>query len=191
MEKTERKNWIYEDYLKINDDKRYEVIEGVLLMNPAPSSKHQRVISNLSYFMSDFIRKKIVPPGKPGELLFAPYDVILDQNIIVQPDILYISHENRINIKKSGFFGAPDLVIEVVSPSSLKIDTEDKKNIYKKFGVKEYWIIFPNEEIIQVFTLSKGTYTNFDYASTENIVGEQKVKSKVIEGLVIDLKNIF
>jgi Uma2 family endonuclease len=180
------KNFTYDDYLKINDDKRYEIIEGELIMNPAPSSKHQIIINNLGYFITDFVKKNNL-----GQVIYSPYDVILDSNVVVQPDILYISKENIKNIKKRGLFGSPDLVVEIVSPSSLKRDTEDKRNIYKKYGIKEYWIIFPNEEIIEVLELEEGTYKVFDYSSTEDTDNEQKVKSKVFAGLEIKLKDIF
>ncbi len=180
------KNFTYDDYLKINDEKRYEVIEGVLLVNSAPSSKHQIIINNLGYFITDFVKKNNL-----GQVIYSPYDVILGDNVVVQPDILYISKEHSKNIKKRGLFGAPDLVVEIVSPSSLKRDTEDKRNIYRKYGIKEYWIIFPNEEIIEVLELDEGIYKVFDYASTEDIDKEQKVKSKVFGGLEIELKDIF
>ena len=180
------KNFTYDDYLKINDDKRYEVIEGELIMNAAPSSKHQIIINNLGYFITDFVKKSDL-----GQVIYSPYDVILDTNIVVQPDILYISKENSKNIKKRGFFGSPDLVVEIVSPSSLKRDTEDKRNIYKKYGIKEYWIIFPNEEIIEILELEEGVYKVFNYASTEDLDKEQKVKSKVLDSLKIELKDIF
>ncbi|MFN8577071.1 MAG: Uma2 family endonuclease [Candidatus Sericytochromatia bacterium] len=180
------KNLTYDDYLKIDDDKQYQLIEGVLILNPAPSSRHQKIVSNLSYFMSNFVRN-----SKLGEIYFAPYDVILDKNTVVQPDILFISNENIVNIKERGFFGTPDLVIEIISPSSLKRDIEDKRLIYQKFGIKEYWLVFPNEKAVEVLELVDSTYTVYDHAYTEDIDKEQKVKSKVLAGFEIDLKDIF
>jgi len=181
------KNWTYRDYLELKDEKRYEVINGELIMVPAPSYGHQKSSSNLVRILDHYVYN-----NKLGEILFAPFDVILDDNTIVQPDILFISKENLENIKERGLFGVPDLVVEIVSPSSLKIDIKDKRQIYEKFSVKEYWLIFPKEKIIEILTLnSLGKYEVFDFTSLEEQPDKTFINSKIFSGLEIDLNNIF
>jgi Uma2 family endonuclease len=186
METILKKNWTYDEYIKINDDKRYEIINGDLCMNPSPLPSHQRVSTRLLYNLTDFVYSK-----KLGEIFHAPCDVILSDNVVVQPDILFISNENSTIIQKKGIFGSPELVIEIVSPSSLKRDNEDKRLIYQQHGIKEYWIIFPSDETIEVLELGHGIFKIFDYASTEDLEKGTTVKSKILDGLEIDLKAIF
>src|SRR5947209_5788179 len=141
----QNKNWSYQDYLELNDEKRYEVISGELIMVPAPSYEHQSIQSKLGNCFNNFVNS-----NKLGEILFAPFDVILAEKIVVQPDILFISNENKKLIQERGLFGPPDLAVEIISPSSLKRDIKDKRQIYEKFAVKEYWVVFPKEKIIEV-----------------------------------------
>jgi Uma2 family endonuclease len=186
METTLSKYWTYDDYLKIIDDKQYQIINGELSINASLLPKQQMIISNLGYILLDFVKKNNL-----GKIIFSPCDVILDKNNIVQPDILFISNKNKNNIQEKGIFGNPDIVIEIISPSSFKRDTEDKRETYQKFGIKEYWLVFPLEETIEILELIEGKYKVFDYASIEDITKEQKVKSKLVEGLEINLNEVF
>lgn len=175
------KKYTYNDYLLIDDEKRYEVMKGELIMVPAPFTIHQRVSSKLNLIISKYVKEK-----KLGEVLYAPTDVIFAEDIVVQPDILFISNNRREIIKEAAIIGSPDLVIEIVSPSSASYDTIEKREVYEKYGVNEYWLVFPQEKAVEVLTIEKGIYKEFCKARKTGIV-----KSNIIEGLIVEIKEIF
>ena len=133
-----KKQYTYEDYLTIPDEKRYELIDGELSMVPAPNTFHQDVLGNLEFILRKFVKERGL-----GKIFSAPTDVILSDNTVVQPDILFISKERKKIIEKRGIFGSPDIAIEIVSPSTFVMDTITKKEIYEKFKVKKNLLIFP------------------------------------------------
>jgi len=180
------KRWIYEDYLKLEDDKRYEITGGKLYMVPAPDFTHQYLSANIEFLMRKFVEEKGL-----GYVVDAPTDVVLDEENIVQPDILFISRGNKGIIKKKGIFGAPDLVVEIVSTSSQYRDTFEKKELYERFKVKDYWIVNPYMKGIEVLAPDdKGRYTLFSEGYMEE--GKNKsVKSKVMDGFELDLGEVF
>ncbi len=154
------KRYTYADYLTWLDDKRRELINGfVKLMTPAPAMKHQNVSMNISYELKHYLKKK------ECKVFAAPFDVRLpntkkkdDHNIytVVQPDISVICDLSKLDDR--GCLGAPDMIIEILSPSTLKTDLKDKYQLYEHFGVKEYWIARPEEKSIEKFVLNKGKY---------------------------------
>ena len=170
---TDRKKITYADYLKIDDNNRYEIFNGELCRVPAPSTNHQSVSRNLEFLIWNFVKQKGL-----GEVFYAPIDVVFDDDEVFQPDIVFIKSENLNIIRKDAIQGIPDLIVEIVSPLSTFYDTIEKKDIYRKYGVKEYWIIFPDEKVIEVLSLEKGEYLEF-------------CKSKILEGLEIDSKDVF
>ncbi len=175
------KPWTYEDYLQLEDEKRYEIINGELLEMPAPSLKHQKVIWNLAYAF-----RRFQEATNCGDFYLAPVDVVLSDENIVQPDIVYISKDRLSIAKDRGIFDSPDLVVEVVSPSTFKKDTEDKRKLYAKHGIKEYWLVFPEEKVVEVLVLKEGGYEVFSYAFEKG-----KVCSSILEGFCINLEEIF
>lgn len=178
---TPTNRYTYKDYLLIDDDKRYEILRGGLIMVPAPFTIHQRLLIRLSVIFSNFIKEK-----KLGEVLVAPTDVVLAEDIVVQPDILFISKERLDIIKEAAIMGSPDLIVEIVSPSSASYDTVEKRNIYEEYGVKEYWLVFPQEKVIEVLTLENNIYREFCKGRKTGVV-----RSKIIVGLEVDLKEVF
>jgi len=178
---TDRKKITYADYLKIDDNSRYEIFNGELLMVPAPSTDHQGISINLGSLIWKFVKNKNL-----GKVFEAPTDVVFDDDEVFQPDIVFIKSENQHIIRKSAIKGIPDLIVEIVSPSSAFYDTVEKKEVYGKYGVKEYWLIFPDEKVIEIFTLEKGGYREFCKSKKKGTV-----KSNVLEGLEIDSKDVF
>lgn len=178
---TLTKRWTYEDYFKLEDDKRYEIIKGELIEMPAFSTSHQSIVKRLLKLMDDFVEEQ-----KTGEVFVSPVDVILSEENVVQPDLVFVSKENSKIIKDRGIFGAPDLVVEVISPSTLKKDTEDKKKLYAEFGVKELWLIFPGEKVVEVFSLGEEDYKvcSFGYEKGE-------VRSCILKNFRVDLEKLF
>ncbi|MBI3813553.1 MAG: Uma2 family endonuclease [Nitrospinae bacterium] len=173
--------YTYKDYLLIDDDKRYEVLRGGLIMVPAPLTIHQRVSINLASAIQKFVKGK-----KLGDLFYAPTDVVLSEDIVVQPDILFIDKERTDIIEEAAIMGSPDLIVEIVSPSSASYDTVEKRDIYEEYGVKEYWLVFPQEKVIEVLTLEGSIYREFCKGRKTGVV-----KSKIINGLEVDLKEVF
>lgn len=181
MLEIKEKNFTYSDYLKNKEEKYFEVLNGISFIAPAPNPYHQDVSRNLFSILERYIQK-----NKCGKLYYAPVDVILSDTVILQPDLFYIQNENLSIIKNNGIFGVPDLVIEIVSPSSLVKDTEYKKKIYQEFKVKEYWTVFYLEKVVVVYSLLNDNYEVFSFAETEG-----KIKSKLLPNLEFDIKEIF
>ena len=177
---TEKK-YTYADYLLIEDEKRYEIYEGELIMVPAPATKHQKISWKIEFIMGGFVEE-----NKLGDIFHAPTDVVLAEDVIVQPDILFISKERGDIIKPQAVMAPPDLVVEIASPSTTYYDTVKKRGLYQRFGVKEFWLVFPEEKAIEVMTLEEGIYREFASAK-----GSGKVKSKVLAGLDVDLMEVF
>jgi len=131
-----------------------ELINGSIYMSPAPSTEHQRIIRELAFILSSFVKQK-----KIGEIFFAPYDIYLDEHSnAVQPDIIFIGTRNKDIIKKQNVQGVPDMLIEILSLGNSNHDLILKKELYQKFGVQEYWIINPETRETSGFTLKDGKY---------------------------------
>lgn len=178
---TEKKKYTYEDYLKTPEDKRYELINGELIMTPSPVPNHQRISGKL-----EFILRKFITENNLGEVFDAPCDVYLDNENVVQSDIVFIFKERLNIIGKKNIQGAPDLVIEIISENSVYRDMVQKKRLYARFNVKEYWIVIPEEEEIEVYILKDNTYQlyqTYDKADT--------LESPALKGLTVVLKEIF
>ena len=157
-----------------------QLINGKEVEMPSPLIRHQKVSRLLQRIIEDFLLQHQL-----GELFNAPLDVIFEEGVNrVQPDLIYISDENK-GIIKDWICGVPDLLVEVVSKGSFYIDTVDKKEIYQKYGVKEYWIIFPEYDTIEVFSLENDGYKIFSKGTDDEIV-----KSKLLNGLEVKVRDI-
>lgn len=158
---------ILEVFESLPEGTRCEVINNTLVMSPAPSDTHQKVLGKIFAKLLLYVEDNNL-----GEVRIAPYDVYFDKENIFQPDIVVISTANADKIEERGFFGTPDLIIEVVSTSNAGYDKKEKKNVYEKFGVSEYWIIDPREKLVTGFTL-----INKKFVSIESKVGIIQSKS--------------
>jgi Uma2 family endonuclease len=136
----------YEQYCLLPaDGKQYEVIDGELFMTPAPRTRHQKIVVRLTEELSRFVRENGL-----GEVFVAPTDVLLEPHTVVQPDVLFIRKERLAIVKEDAIEGAPDLVVEVLSPSTFYKDLRKKMTAYAQFGVQEYWIVDPETESIEI-----------------------------------------
>ncbi len=180
---TEHKKWTYEDYLQLDEGIVFEIIDGEQIVTPAPNWQHQDISEKLEFLMEQYIRQK-----QSGKLFHAPVDVVLAENNVVQPDILFISQQNLHILQKehSAIMGAPDLVIEIVSFSSFYRDLHEKKELYEKFHIPEYWIIEPASKTIEVLTMENSKYKLYSLAA-----GKGQVKSKLLEGFSVDVAAIM
>lgn len=174
--------WTYEDYRGLPDDRKtYQIIGGRLLMTPAPSTRHQDICRDLGFIIWSFVKEH-----HSGKVYNAPIDVIFSSVNVVQPDLVFISKNRLKTIKEKGIFGAPDWIIEILPPSSDKIDIKLKRDLYQRFGVREYWIVYPDEEKVEVYLLREARYKLKGTFSRD-----ETLEVNVIENLKVNLKEIF
>lgn len=182
-ERVPRTVLTYEHYLELpNDGRRYEIIEGELYVSPAPTTKHQNVSISLASRLFEHVRR-----GRLGRVLTAPCDVVLDQPSVVQPDILYVSRERRNIITGPNIQGAPDLVVEIISPSSTKTDRETKRDLYAKHGVRHYWLAEPFEEWVRAYELGADGF----YELVAEAHGSQHFSAPPFPDLAIPLAELW
>ncbi len=147
---------LLEVFKMLPEGTRAELIDNSLFMSPAPTIIHQEVSGNLLTAILPHVLKM-----KLGKAFAAPVDVYLSGKNAFQPDIIFVSTENKSIIKTDGIYGAPDLIIEILSPGSKKLDLTKKKDAYEKAGVKEYWIVDPETKESIGHQLEKGSYVEF------------------------------
>jgi Uma2 family endonuclease len=174
------KRWTYEEYYRLEGDQRYEIIGGNLLMAPAPDTWHQNWVGSLFDILRSHARKH-----QSGRVFVSPIDVVLDEENTVQPDLVYISNERSGIIQRRAIFGVPDLLVELVSPSSVRRDRYDKKELYARFGVREYWIGDPANRSLEILTLQGGRYELHGAAEEKG-----RLNSLVVPGLEFDLAEV-
>lgn len=177
-----KRKYTYEDYLKTPDDIRYELIEGELIMTPSPVTRHQRISGRLFALIFTFVRDNNL-----GEVFAAPYDVVLDEYNVFQPDILFISKDRLNIITDKNVQGSPDFIIEILSESTVYRDAIQKKRRYARSGVKEYWIVAPDDKLVEVYYLrDKG-----EYQLLKTYLENDIIESQIIRGLKIELNRVF
>ena len=161
-----------------------QILNGVTVMGISPFGNHQDISGNLYYFIRNFLKQKNL-----GKIFSAPLDVILEEGFnVVQPDLIYIKKENMSIYKPNAhIYGVPDLLIEIVSAGSVSRDTVEKFQIYEKYRVSEYWIVFPEQKVIEVFSLRDGKYLLL--CSTENTNGI--INSNVLEDFQCNMDELF
>jgi Uma2 family endonuclease len=140
----------YHDYQLLPDDKRYEILDGDLVVVPSPNTEHQEILGSLYSALLIHVRQYQL-----GRVFCAPYDVVLSDENVVQPDIVFVSNERKGIIGTENIQGTPDLVVEILSPGTRSRDLEVKRKIYAKYGVREYWIVDPGEKAVEVLVLEK------------------------------------
>jgi len=179
------KTYTYSDYLLWQFSERVELIKGYILkMSPAPSRNHQTISQNINkYFLNLFHNHSC-------SVYVAPFDVRLPiksakkNTTVVQPDLCIICDENKLDDK--GCNGAPDLIVEILSPKNSKHDVDTKFNLYQESGVKEYWIVEPEEHIVLVYTLRDGEYIGSKPFSEGEII-----KSILFPEMKIAVEDVF
>lgn len=176
--------WTYADYERLPEDGwRYEVIRGELFMAPAPSPRHQAVIRNFTLLLGQHLAQH---PG--GRFYFAPIDLILPNSLAspVQPDLVYLSPDQLPLVKQGRLEGAPALIVEVLSPGNWWLDRRTKFEAYREAGVAEYWLIDPQAETVEVFSLGGGGYELLG-----RFVGGETATSRVLAGFGVGVGELF
>jgi Uma2 family endonuclease len=178
----EQGQWTYEDWLRLPDDGfRYEVLDGVLYITPLPQIRHQTVVGNLAWRLSNFAKEHGL-----GEVFFRCGARLPGQPVPVQPDILFVSAARREIIGEEYVEGAPDLVVEVLSPSNWLYDRTEKFQAYLAAGVPEYWIVDYRIHTIEVFVREEGAY-----ALLGKFGPGETARSQVLAGFQVAVDEVF
>ncbi len=172
----------YDQYCLLPEDgKQYELIDGELFMTPAPKPKHQKIVVRLTEELSRFVRENNL-----GEVFVAPADVLLDQHTVVQPDVLFISGARLGIVKEEAIEGPPDLVVEVLSPTTFYKDLRKKMTAYSRFGVQEYWIVDPEMQTIEVYARQDDKLQ-----LARKFSSGETVESALLPGLRLAVRDVF
>ena len=176
--------YTYQDYLLFPDDgNRHEIIGGEHYVSPAPGRRHQKTVGNFHFHLRLFLEQNPL-----GEVLLAPLDVAISDWDVVQPDLLFLSRERSAIGQERGIFGAPDLVIEVLSDSTRTMDETTKLELYETAGVREYWMADPDAGTIQVYQFRNGRL--IPMAELSAAAGD-RLETPLLPGLTLRLSQIF
>lgn len=182
----ENKKYSYEDLEKLPDDERYEIIDGNLFIMESPHGRHQLILNEINMQISSFLK------DKKCTVFIAPFDVVLSKSKkkneihnVVQPDIMVLCDMNKY---EGGYiFGGPDFVIEIVSPFNRSHDYVKKLKLYQQYGVKEYWIVDYQENLITPYVLNE----NGAYEIKKVYELDEDIKVHTLKGLTISLKKFL
>lgn len=171
----------YRDLCEVQTDQRWEVIDGEAFLAPAPNLRHQRILQRLLRRFEDAITDG-------SEVFLSPVDVVLADDTALQPDMVFVREANR-GILRDHVTGPPDLVVEVLSPSTRKLDRELKLEVYARFGIPEYWIVDPLAETLEVYRLEEPGVSS--YALTDTHRASETVTTPLLPALAIDPGDLF
>src|SRR5699024_5399029 len=179
---TQTRPVTYDDYRILPDDgNQYQISGGELIMAASPTMIHQLILGRLFTLTNDYVEKHDL-----GTIILPPADVVLSMTNVVQPDLMYISHEREDIIAENNVVEAPDLVVEILSPATRTMDQTSKKNLYQRYGAGEYWIVDPNEKAIVQFILQEEIFELIDKFNSS-----QTLASSVLEGFSLPVGKVF
>ena len=177
----EKDRYTYEDYQQLPEGAPYELIRGRLAMSPAPTPRHQLVQANLFFELSRVVRDQ-----DEGHVLSAPLDVRLSDTTVLQPDLVFIETDRTDLIGDQAIEGAPDLDVEILSPASAHRDLTEKKRLYETHGVREYWVVDPDSETVEIFENSEN-----GFLQAARAVEDGTVSSTAIDDFTVSLPALF
>lgn len=166
-----------------DDNFQYELINGELMKKASPTIEHQRLVRKIAFAI-----EKHLESNQAGEVFFAPLDVVLDEHNVPQPDVFFVGKDKKyiLDENEQVVIGIPDLIVEILSPGSVKRDRITKKKIYEQFGVPEFWLVDPSYKSVEIFRLTDGAYELADFIEITGLI-----KSAVLEGFELPLDKIF
>ena len=181
-----RTPYTYEDYKSLPEsmERRFELLQGELYMVPAPTTDHQRVSRNLGFLLFEYVR-----PRGLGEIFYALVDVVFGEGRsreVAQPDIVFIATERRSIITRAEIAGAPDMVVEVLSPGTEERDRNYKRTLYQRYGVEEYWIVDPDAHVLDRYVL-----TAEGFGAPERYAESDGFETPLFPGLFVSLSEVF
>lgn len=182
---TPGKLFSYEDYAALDDGKRYQVLDGELIEMASPSRRHQAVLLKLAYALETYVRANPV-----GTIMIAPFDVVFKAErpaTVLQPDVLFVSNQREHIFTSANIQGVPDLVVEIISPSSARLDVVRKLAIYASYGVREYWIVPSDFDRLEVLALTeKGAF-----GKRQLFEPGEKLVSQLLPGFSVPVEELF
>ena len=185
MKTARLKEWTYEEFMALPEGGpvRYEIIDGDLCMTPAPVTRHQKISKNLLFEIERFLRTNPL-----GEIFAAPVDMVFSREPpqVVVPDLVFVAAEHLSLITEKNLQGIPDLLVEILSPTTATSDRQVKHALYERVGVPEYWVVDPERNSVQVFRLSGGRYAE----ALEFGLGD-RLETPLLPGLSIPLSEVF
>ena len=184
-EPTTRTKLTYEDFLELPDDgRRHEIIDGEHYVTPSPAARHQLVLGSLHFFVKAFLREHDL-----GEVFLSPFDVLFSDFDVVEPDLIYLSHERSSLLTAASLRGAPDLVVEILSPGTRGRDRGIKKKLYERFEVSEYWIVDPEADAIDV--LRRRPQGGLERVASLRRAAGDSLSTPLLPGLEVPLDEVF
>ncbi len=184
MARSAHRQLTYDDLLALPDDGlRHELIDGELYVTAAPNTKHQTVVLNLAVVLGEFARRTGC-----GRLFVAPYDIVFSPTDVVEPDLLFVSRDRLGLITELNLQGAPDLVIEILSPSTRKVDEGVKRQLYERRGVHEYWLADPLFDTVRIF---RRTGDALELVAERSAEADEVLTTPLLPGLEMPLARIF
>jgi Uma2 family endonuclease len=182
---TVAKRWTYDDLAALpDDDLRHEIIDGEHVVSPSPFVKHQVVVLNFGTELSNYVRAHPI-----GRVFVAPCDIVFAPDNVAEPDVFYVSNERRAIIGEKNLHGAPDLTVEVLSATRRRRDEVDKRAVYERFGVIEYWIADPDAETVRIYR--RGAAGTYDRAIELRVDRSDVLTSPLFPQLAINLPDLF
>jgi len=183
-EPTPSAKFTYEDLLHFPDDgKRHEIINGEHYVTPSPHTKHQVIVGNLHMALGSYLKTRPI-----GAVFFAPCDVVFTNFDVVEPDLLYISRARREVLTEKHVRGAPDLVVEVLSPGTRRTDEVTKRDLYERCGVLEYWVVDPKLDAIKIYRRVEDAFVRVEELSVEH---GDVLTTPLLPGWSISLRDTF
>jgi Uma2 family endonuclease len=178
------KRWTYEEYYRLTPEshaERYEIDDGELVPMASPNLSHQECVLNLCILMRQYVIAHDL-----GRVFVSPFDVIFEKYNTAQPDVMFVSKARAEIVQERGIFGAPDVVVEVTSPSSTRRDWQEKADKYLRFGVQEYWLVNPTERSVEV------RIWRADHWAVHSLARETgTAESLLLPGFTVDLAQVF
>ena len=171
----------YEDYCTLPEGSRYQLIEGDLVMSPAPTRRHQEIVKRLLLALAGFAEPKGL-----GTVYDSPIDVKLSDEDVAQPDVVFVSKARASILVDEGIGGGPDLCVEVLSPGSEKLDRGAKRGLYARHGVEEYWIVDPDGDGIEVYRFQESTA-----APVRMLTSRDQLDTPLLPGFLLSLSDLF
>ena len=169
------------DYMSTLEGTRYQLLDGEMILGTSPTPKHQSLLGNLYRAVHAF-----VDAGNLGRVRFAPLDVVLSNHDVAQPDLMFVSNERAEIVTEGNVQGAPDLVVEILSPSTAEYDEGYKRALYALHEVREYWLVDPDAETVEVLVLGDEGLSLYQVFETG-----QTLESPLLAGLSLDLEDLF
>ena len=174
----------YEDFLLFPDDgKRHELIDGDHYVTPSPSLRHQTIVGTLFLALGKYLESHPI-----GRVWVAPLDVVLTKFDVVEPDLVYVSRERASILTRQNIQGPPDLAVEILSPGTRKTDEVTKRRAYERCGIREYWVVDPELDLVKVYRLEEGRFERIAECSSEN---DDVLTTPLFPELRIPLRELF